>query len=179
MTLFFTALSVASSVGQAFVSFQQGAAMKAYYDSQADMANLQYATKRVEAKEAGVEALRQTNRAVGAIIAKGAAGGILSNSGSVLLQQNISLARGAEDLRLSHLNQEVLQNLSTVQYANLKAAGNTSFQQGVLGGLMGLGTDIAAIEDQGMVSFPEDSPPKPAPTLNYGAFIGKVREPRG
>ena len=160
MTLFFTALSVASSVGQAFVSFQQGAAMKAYYDSQADMANLQYATKRVEAKEAGVEALRQTNRAVGAIIAKGAAGGILSNSGSVLLQQNISLARGAEDLRLSQLNQEVLQNL-------------------VLGGLMGLGTDIAAIEDQGMFSFPEDSPPKPAPTLNYGAFIGKVREPRG
>jgi hypothetical protein len=166
----FTVLSVASSIGQAFTSFQQGAAMKAYYDAQADLASLQYATKRVEAKEAGVQALRATNSAIASIAAKGAAGGILSTNGSVLLQQNISIARGAEDLRLAQLNQDILSNVGQVQYNNFLQAGRVAEQQGVLGGLFGLGTDIVNINDQGL--FRDPAIPKPSPNqYDYEAGI--------
>lgn len=54
----FTILSVASSIGSAFASMQQAAAMQAYYDAQADVTRLQYEAKRIEAREQGVEALK-------------------------------------------------------------------------------------------------------------------------
>ena len=36
-------------------------AQKAYYDSQADIAKLQYKQKEIEAKEDGVKVLKETN----------------------------------------------------------------------------------------------------------------------
>ena len=75
--MFFTILSVASSLGQAFASYQQGLAMKAYYDAQADISQLQYAQKRADAKEQGVRVLQETNKALGSALAQAAAGGIL------------------------------------------------------------------------------------------------------
>ena len=139
---FFTVLSVASSITSAFTSMQQAAAMKAYYDAQADVSRLQYESKRIQAREQGVEALKNTNRAVAAIVAKGAAGGILPTSGSPLLAQTISLAEGATDLRTSQLNQEIIQNMGVLEFQNLKAAGEASATTGILGALGGLGTDI-------------------------------------
>lgn len=139
---FFTVLSVASSITSAFASMQQAAAMKAYYDAQADVSRLQYESKRIQAREQGVEALKNTNRAVAAIVAKGAAGGILPTSGSPLLAQTISLAEGATDLRTSQLNQEIIQNMGVLEFQNLKAAGEASVTTGILGALGGLGTDI-------------------------------------
>ena len=139
---FFTVLSVASSITSAFASMQQAAAMKAYYDAQADVSRLQYESKRIQAREQGVEALKNTNRAVAAIVAKGAAGGILPTSGSPLLAQTISLAEGATDLRTSKLNQEIIQNMGVLEFQNLKAAGEASATTGILGALGGLGTDI-------------------------------------
>ena len=44
---FFAILQVASSIGSAFVNRQQAAAMKAYYDAQADVSRLQYESKRI------------------------------------------------------------------------------------------------------------------------------------
>ena len=59
----FAVLAVISSVGKAYATYQAGMAQKAYYDSQADVAKLQYKSKEIEAKEAGVEVLKQTNYA--------------------------------------------------------------------------------------------------------------------
>jgi len=175
---FFTVLSVASSVGQAFASYQQAAAMRAYYQAQADFAKVQYATQRAEAKEAGLEVLRETNRAIGSIVAKGAAGGILSNSGSVLLQQNISLARGVKDYNLTQLNAEVFNNLGTLQYRNLQQAGDVAMTQGLVSGIMGLGTDIAQTGEAGMFNFPEPTAPQYTPTPGYSEYLGKPRGAR-
>tara|TARA_E500000305_G_scaffold83573_1_gene69365 strand:- start:1721 stop:2269 length:549 start_codon:yes stop_codon:yes gene_type:complete len=141
---FFTILSVASSVSSAFANRQQAAAMKAYYDAQADVSRLQYESKRIEAKEQGVAALKNTNRAIAAIVAKAAAGGVLSTSGSALLGQTISLAEGARDLRTSQLNQSIFSNMGAVDFQNLKAAGEAKLQTGTLGALAGLGTDLTS-----------------------------------
>ena len=73
---FFSVLSVASSIGQAFMGYQQAAAMRAYYQSQADLTRLQYQQKKVAAKEEAVKALKATNRAIASTIAQAAAGGI-------------------------------------------------------------------------------------------------------
>ena len=155
----FTILSVASSIGSAFASMQQAAAMQAYYEAQADVARLQYESKRIEAREQGVEALKNTNRAVGAIVARAAAGGILSTSGSALLGQTLSIAEGATDLRTAQLNQELLSNAGAMQFRNLKEAGKAAGATGVLGALSGLGTDITNIYMGGMLENPFASSP--------------------
>ena len=153
----FTILSVASSIGSAFASMQQAAAMQAYYEAQADVTRLQYEAKRIE--EQGVEALKNTNRAIGAIVAKAAAGGILSTSGSALLGQTLSMAEGATDLRTSQLNQELISNAGAMQFRNLKEAGKAAGATGVLGALSGLGTDITNIYMGGMLENPFASSP--------------------
>tara|TARA_B100001939_G_C16907987_1_gene603238 strand:- start:398 stop:916 length:519 start_codon:yes stop_codon:yes gene_type:complete len=150
----FTILSVASSIGSAFASMQQAAAMQAYYDAQADVTRLQYEAKRIEAREQGVEALKNTNRAVAAIVAKGAAGGILTTSGSALLGQTISIAEGATDLRTAQLNQEIISNMGNVQYRNLQLAGDAAQAGGILSALAGLGTDIVNIQQGGLFDKP-------------------------
>ena len=98
MAINFTALAVISAFGKAYATYQAGMAQKAYYDSQAVMSQLQYKSKEIEAKEAGVEALKATNKALSTIIAKAAAGGMLPNEGSALLAQTMSIKEGAEDL---------------------------------------------------------------------------------
>ena len=60
----FVILAVASSFGKAYATYQAGMAQKAYYDSQAAVSQLQYKSKEIEAKEAGVEALKETNKAL-------------------------------------------------------------------------------------------------------------------
>ena len=107
----FAVLAVISSVGKAYATYQAGMAQKAYYDSQAVMSQLQYKSKEIEAKEAGVEALKATNKALSTIIAKAAAGGMLPNEGSALLAQSLSLREGTEDFQISKINEEILQNL--------------------------------------------------------------------
>ena len=151
---FFTILSVASSATQAFLNFQQGQAMKAYYDSQADIAQLQYEAKKVEAKEQGVRALKEANRAAAAIVAKGAAGGVLSSSGSVLLNQTVSLAEGIRDLNTAKFNENILNNLSAAQYNNFKQAGDNSAAGGVLTALSGFGTSLYSTFEAGGFSGP-------------------------
>jgi hypothetical protein len=120
-------------------------AQKAYYDSQAVMSQLQYKSKEIEAKEAGVEALKATNKALSTIIAKAAAGGMLPNEGSALLAQTLSIKEGAEDFQVSKLNEEIIQNLGLIEFQNLKMAGKFAKQAGIMGAIFGFGTDIATI----------------------------------
>ena len=155
----FVVLAVASSFGKAYATYQAGMAQKAYYDSQAVMSQLQYKSKEIEAKEAGVEALKETNKALSTIIAKAAAGGMLPNEGSALLAQTLSIKEGAEDFQVSKLNEEIIQNLGLIEFQNLKMAGKFAKQAGILGAIFGLGTDIGQI---GMKVYtpPKTTPPK-------------------
>ena len=141
----FVILAVASSFGKAYATYQAGMAQKAYYDSQAAVSQLQYKSKEIEAKEAGVEALKETNKALSTIIAKAAAGGMLPNEGSALLAQTMSIKEGAEDFQVSKLNEEIIQNLGLIEFQNLKMAGKYAKQAGIMGAIFGLGTDIATI----------------------------------
>ena len=141
----FVVLAVASAFGKAYATYQAGMAQKAYYDSQATMSQLQYKSKEIEAKEAGVEALKAINKALSTIIAKAAAGGMLPNEGSALLAQTLSIKEGAEDFQVSKLNEEIIQNLGLIEFQNLKMAGKFAKQAGIMGAIFGLGTDIATI----------------------------------
>ena len=141
----FVILAVASSFGKAYATYQAGMAQKAYYDSQSAVSRLQYKSKEIEAKEAGVEALKETNKALSTIIAKAAAGGMLPNEGSALLAQTMSIKEGAEDFQISKLNEEIIQNLGLIEFQNLKMAGKYAKQAGIMGAIFGLGTDIATI----------------------------------
>ena len=138
-------VAVAASIGKAYTTYQAGMAQKAYYDSQAAMSQLQYKSKEIEAKEAGVEALKETNKALSTIIAKAAAGGMLPNEGSALLAQTMSIKEGAEDFQVSKLNEEIIQNLGLIEFQNLKMAGKFAKQAGIMGAIFGLGTDIGQI----------------------------------
>ena len=155
----FVVLAVASSFGKAYATYQAGMAQKAYYDSQAVMSQLQYKSKEIEAKEAGVEVLKATNKALSTIIAKAAAGGMLPNEGSALLAQTLSIKEGAEDFQVSKLNEEIIQNLGLIEFQNLKMAGKFAKQAGIMGAIFGLGTDIGQI---GMKVYtpPKTTPPK-------------------
>ena len=141
----FVVLAVASAFGKAYATYQAGMAQKAYYDSQAVVSQLQYKSKEIEAKEAGVEVLKATNKALSSIIAKAAAGGMLPNEGSALLAQTLSIKEGAEDFQVSKLNEEIIQNLGLIEFQNLKMAGKFAKQAGIMGAIFGLGTDIATI----------------------------------
>ena len=141
----FVVLAVASSFGKAYATYQAGMAQKAYYDAQADVSKLQYKSKEIEAKEAGVEVLKETNKALSTIIAKAAAGGMLPNEGSALLAQTLSIKEGAEDFQVSKLNEEIIQNLGLIEFQNLKMAGKFAKQAGIMGAIFGLGTDIGQI----------------------------------
>jgi hypothetical protein len=118
---------------------------KAYYDAKADISLLQYKEKRIEAKEKGVDALKLTNETLSAIIAKGGAGGMLTNEGSIMINQLVTLRSGAEDYGLSGINQELIQNLGIVEFTNLKTAGKHAKQFGIMNAIFGLGTDIGSM----------------------------------
>ena len=145
----FVILAVVSSVGKAYATYQAGMAQKAYYDSQADIAKLQYKQKEIEAKEDGVKVLKETNKTISTIIAKAASGGMLPNEGSALLSTTLSLQAGVEDFNVAQINQELMQNLGIIEYTNLKNAGKYAKQAGIMGAIFGLGTDIATVGQAG------------------------------
>ena len=142
-------VAVAASIGKAYTTYQSGMAQKAYYDSQADITRLQYKQKEIEAKEDGVKVLKETNATISTIIAKAASGGMLPNEGSALLATTLSLSSGVEDFNVAQINQELMQNLGIIEYINLKNAGKTAKQAGIMGAIFGLGTDIATVGQAG------------------------------
>ena len=159
-------VAVVASVGKAYATYQQGLAQKAYYDSQADLARLQYKQKEIEAKEDGVRVLEETNKAIGTIIAKAASGGMLTNEGSALLATTLSLSSGAEDFNVAQINQELMQNLGIIEYTNLRNAGKQAKKAGIMGAIFGLGTDIATVGTAGGFSKTPDTTTKDLTNTN-------------
>tara|TARA_B100001248_G_C27250721_1_gene393663 strand:+ start:66 stop:593 length:528 start_codon:yes stop_codon:yes gene_type:complete len=153
-----TIVAVIASVGKSYATYQAGMAQKAYYDSQADIAKLQYKQKEIEAKEDGVKVLKETNKTISTIIAKAASGGMLPNEGSALLSTTLSLQAGVEDFNVAQINQELMQNLGIIEYTNLRNAGKFAKKAGIMGAIFGLGTDIATIGSAGGFAKKPSSP---------------------
>jgi|TARA_R100001460_G_scaffold13310_1_gene30131 hypothetical protein len=149
---FFTILSVASSATQLFASFQQAAAMRAYYQAQADVSRLQYQQKRIEAKEQANRVLRDANRTLGSTIAQAAAGGVLSSDGSVYLNQLTTLRNAAIDLNAADFNVNILSSISDLQYNNITQTANLQIPGALLNSLSGFGTDLVNINQSGLLS---------------------------
>ena len=146
----FAIIAVASALGKAYATLYSAAATKASLDAQADLSNLQFKEKRIEYKEKGVEVLKETNKALGTIVARGAAGGALTNEGSILTSQIVSLREGAEDYSIAAINQELTQNLGIIQFNNFKIAGKQAMKMGYLNAIFGLGTDITTAQATGV-----------------------------
>lgn len=142
-------LAVVGAAGKAYAAYYEGMAKKAYYDAQADLSVLKYESKRIESKEAGVAALKQTNSALATLIAKGAAGGVLPDEGSILVAQNVSLRAGVEDYNIAQINQELAQNLGIIEFKNLKQAGKVAQETGTMSAIFGLATDIGTLASTG------------------------------
>ena len=159
-------VAVVASVGKAYATYQSGMAQKAYYDSQADIARLQYKQKEIEAKEDGVKVLEETNKTISTIIAKAASGGMLTNEGSVLLATTLSLSSGVEDFNVAQINEELMQNLGIIEYTNLRNAGKQAKKAGIMGAIFGLGTDIGTIGSAGGFSKPPDTTTKDLTNTN-------------
>ena len=144
--------SFSSSIisGKAYATYQAGMAQKAYYDSQADVAKLKYKSKEVEAKEDGVKVLKETNKYLSELIAKGGSSGFMPMEGSMEVAQIVSLRSGSTDFSVTQINQELAQNLGLIEFSNLKAAGKAAKQvPGIMGAIFGLGTDIGTIGQAG------------------------------
>ena len=142
-------IAVVASAGKAYAAYYEGMAKKAYYDAQADVKLLQYKDKRIESKEAGVKVLEETNKALSSIIAKGAAGGMLPDEGSLLTAQMVSLRDGVEDYNVAQINQEIMQNLGVIEFTNLKQAGQIAKKAGIMSAVFGFGTDMATLGQTG------------------------------
>ena len=145
----FTVIAVVSSIGKAYATYQQGMGMKAYYDAKADVAKLQYKSKEIEAKEDGVKVLKETNKALSSIIAKGGASGFMPMEGSMEIAQIASLRSGSADFSVALINQELANNLGLIEFHNLKEAGKRAKQAGIMGAIFGLGTDLGTIGQSG------------------------------
>lgn len=154
----YAVIMVAASLGKAYAQVYGAAATKASIEAQADIAKLQYKERKIEYKEKGVEVLKETNKAIGTIIARGAAGGALTNEGSILTSQIVSLREGAEDFSIAAINQEITQNLGIIAFNNAKIAGKQAMKMGYMNAIFGLGTDIATASTTGMFD------PKPTTT---------------
>ena len=61
----YAVIMVAASLGKAYATVYGAAATRASLDAQADLSKLQYKERKIEYKEKGVEALKETNKAIG------------------------------------------------------------------------------------------------------------------
>jgi hypothetical protein len=146
----YAVIMVAASLGKAYATVYGAAATRASLEAQADLSNLQFKERKIEYKEKGVEVLKETNKAIGTIIARGAAGGALTNEGSVLTSQIVSIREGAEDFSIAAINQEITQNLGIIAFNNYKIAGKQAMKMGYMNAIFGLGTDIASASTTGI-----------------------------
>ena len=144
-----TIVAVVASFGKAYATYQDGLAQKAYYDSQADVSKLKYRSKEIDSKEDGVKVLKETNKYLSELIAKGGSSGFMPMDGSMEVSQIVSLRSGSTDFSVTQINQELAVNLGLIEFANLKAAGKAAKKAGILGAIFGFGTDMGTIGSSG------------------------------
>ena len=103
-----------------------GAAQKRQYDQQAKQAELRGRSEALAYKQQGVDALRNLNETLAAIVSRAGSGGVDPNSGSALTLQRYALAEGAREKSLSQDNQALALGQASMQSGIYQTAGKTA-----------------------------------------------------
>jgi hypothetical protein len=148
MPSFFTILSVASTVSKAFLGYQQAAAMKAYYDAQADLAGVRARITKVQAQEDANQALRDLNENLSSNVARAAAGGISPYIGSPATINAISTRYGVQDYLLARDTAKIADSMGIMEAQILRDAGDMYNQGGLIGAFADVGIGVYNIFSQ-------------------------------
>mgnify|MGYP003624936118 CR=1 FL=1 len=119
MGAIFTAVSAVSSLAA-------GAAQKRQYDAQAKQAELRGRSEALAYKQQGVDALRNLNETLAAIVSRSASGGVDPTSGSALTLQRFALAEGAREKSISQDNQALALGQASIQSGIYQSAGRAA-----------------------------------------------------
>ena len=119
MGAIFTAVSAVSSLAA-------GAAQKRQYDAQAKQAELRGRSEALAYKQQGVDALRNLNETLAAIVSRSASGGVDPTSGSALTLQRFALAEGAREKSISQDNQVLALGQASIQSGIYQSAGRAA-----------------------------------------------------
>ena len=149
----FQVLYVAGTIAQTYGNLYAAYAQKAAYDAKADWTLRTYKSKKLDAKEAGIKVLKRLNSDLATIIANGAAGNVMTTSGSIYMQKIMSVRRGSEDFGISGLNQILMENIGAVEFANLKQAGKYAKKFGVINTIADLGMSVANYKMLGLNKY--------------------------
>ena len=149
----FQVLYVAGSIAQAYGNLYSAYATKAAYDAKADWSLREYKSKKLDAKSDGIQVLKRLNSDLATIVANGAAGNVMTTSGSIYMQKIMSVRRGSEDFGLAGINQTLMENIGAVQFANLKQAGKYAKKFGVINTIADLGMSVANYKMLGLDKY--------------------------
>jgi len=167
----FQVLYIAGTIAQTYGNLYAAYAQKAAYDAQADWSLREYKSKRLDAKADGVQVLKRLNSDLATIVANGAAGNVMTTSGSIYMQKIMSVRRGSEDFGLAAINQTLMENIGALQFANLKQAGKYAKKFGVINAIADLGMSVANYKMLGLGQYREISPiTKIQPNANIGYY---------
>ncbi len=119
MGAIFTVVSAVSSLAA-------GAAQKRQYDAQAKQAELRGRSEALAYKQQGVDALRNLNETLAAIVSRSASGGVDPTSGSALTLQRFALAEGAREKSISQDNQALALGQASIQSGIYQSAGRAA-----------------------------------------------------
>ena len=149
----FQVLYVAGSIAQAYGNLYSAYATKAAYDAKADWSLREYKSKKLDAKSDGIQVLKRLNSDLATIVANGAAGNVMTTSGSIYMQKIMSVRRGSEDFGLAGINQTLMENIGAVEFANLKLAGKYAKKFGVINTIADLGMSVANYKMLGLGKY--------------------------
>tara|TARA_R100000988_G_scaffold69131_1_gene35490 strand:- start:140 stop:613 length:474 start_codon:yes stop_codon:yes gene_type:complete len=145
----FVVIAVAASAMKAYGTLYQGYAMAAYYKGKADLALLQGRTKKVEAKETGVDKLRELNEVLGTNIARNGAGGTNPFTGSNAILNFVVRKRAGEDFRQTQLTQDIVEAFSIAEAQMLNNAARTAKKGAIISAVADIGLTAGNIGMQG------------------------------
>jgi hypothetical protein len=149
----FQVLYIAGTIAQTYGNLYAAYAQKAAYDAQADWSLREYKSKKLDAKADGVQVLKRLNSDLATIVANGAAGNVMTTSGSIYMQKIMSVRRGSEDFGLAGINQTLMENIGALQFANLKQAGKYAKKLGVINAIADLGMSFANYKMLGLNKY--------------------------
>jgi hypothetical protein len=116
------AFSAFSAAGQ----IAAGAAQRRQYEEQARQAELRGRSEALAYKQKGVDALRNLNETLAAIISRSAAGGVDPTSGSASTLQKFALSEGAREKAIAQDNALMALGQASTQAGIYQSAGRAA-----------------------------------------------------
>ena len=107
-------------------SIAAGNAQRRQYEAQARQAELRGRSEALAYKQKGVDALRNLNETLAAIISRSAAGGVDPTSGSASTLQKFALSEGAREKAIAQDNSLMALGQASTQAGIYQSAGRTA-----------------------------------------------------